>query len=132
MCVSSKALGAHYLRMTSALKDSVGLWGEEYAARFLVARGFTLLARNLRTDLAEVDVLLRDMNTLVLCEVKTRTSSRAGIAGEAIDVHRIQRLRNTAELLVVNYPECSSARVDAVLVDVKDCEISLQHIRGLE
>ena len=118
--------------MVSALKDSVGKWGEEYAARFLVRQGMELLAKNLRTDVAEVDLLLTDENTLVLCEVKTRTSQRAGLAGEAIDAPRIERLRKTAEIVALDYPAFASVRVDALLIDVAADKISVTHIRGLE
>ena len=123
---------AHPSSMVSALKDVVGVWGEEYATRFLVRQGFSLIARNLRTAIAEVDVVLSEENTLVLCEVKTRTSARAGIAAEAIDVHRIARLRKTAELLLPDFPEFQKVRVDAVLIDVSATALSINHIRGLE
>ena len=118
--------------MASALKDSVGLWGEEYASRFLVKQGLIILGRNLRTLHAEVDILLADGETLIVCEVKTRTSTRAGIAGESIDTHRIDRLLKTTELLLSQFVDFSSARVDAVLIDVSDTNIQLQHVRGLQ
>ncbi len=50
----------------------LGQWGEETAARFLEARGFRILARNVRFRLGEIDLIARDGTTLVFIEVKSR------------------------------------------------------------
>jgi putative endonuclease len=45
-----------------------GAWGEELALRYLTKRGYDLIERNYRTRYGELDLILRDENTLVLVQ----------------------------------------------------------------
>lgn len=60
----------------------MGQLGEEEAARFLEKRKLTVVDRNVRSALGEIDLVARDGATLVFVEVKTRRASRAGIHAE--------------------------------------------------
>lgn len=72
----------------------LGSFGEQYAARYLtVEKGMALLDRNWRGPAGEIDLVLRDGRTLVVCEVKTRSSERFGSALEAVDEAKGRRLR---------------------------------------
>ena len=60
-----------------------GRKGEAVAARYYQQRGCLLLAHDYRTRMGEIDLILREPDgTIVLCEVKTRSSifSRPGRA----------------------------------------------------
>lgn len=114
-----------------ALKDSLGKWGERYATYILASQGFEILDLNLRTPAGEVDVLAKDDDCLVICEVKTRRGSRAGVAGEAIDTGRVERLRRIAEHMLCEFGAMRSARVDAVLIDITESAIAHLHVKGL-
>lgn len=74
----------------------LGEYGETCAARHLVDGGMVLLERNWRCELGEIDLVLRDGDTLVVCEVKTRTSSRFGSPLEAVTERKAARLRRLA------------------------------------
>ena len=50
----------------------IGRRGEWIASLFLRLRGYRILARNLRTPVAEIDLLARRGSRMVICEVKTR------------------------------------------------------------
>lgn len=50
---------------------ALGRRGEEAAVRLLLAKGYTLLARNWRVKSGELDIVARDGGTLVFVEVKT-------------------------------------------------------------
>ena len=58
-------------------KDALGAYGEQVAAAHLVAAGMTVLERNWRCPLGEIDIVARDGDALVVCEVKTRSVDRA-------------------------------------------------------
>jgi putative endonuclease len=76
-------------------KDRLGRWGEELAAAHLEGQGLQVLERNWRCAEGEIDVVATDGGTLVVCEVKTRRSTRYGTPLEAVGpskVHRLQRL----------------------------------------
>lgn len=72
---------------TSWDKDRVGQFGEAYAARWLwLEAGCRVLYRNFRAPGGgEIDIVLRDEETLVFTEVKTRTSTAWARPGAAVD-----------------------------------------------
>lgn len=118
---------------TVRAKDALGRYGEELATRHLVADGFVVLERNWRCDLGEVDILARDGDVLVVCEVKTRRDVRHGTPFEAVTerkLHRLERLglRWMAERGV----RPASLRVDVVSVlrPVTGRAV-VEHVRGL-
>src|SRR5256885_14955695 len=83
--------------MTRA-KDAVGAYGERVAVRYLVDQGMVLLDRNWRCRSGELDAILRDGDTLVFAEVKTRRSGRFGVPAEALVPAKVTRLRRLAAL----------------------------------
>jgi putative endonuclease len=98
-------------------KKSLGLRGEDVAARFLKRKGYQILARHVDLPLGELDIIAVDKRTIVFVEVKTRTSSDAGLASEAIDARKERRMTQAALVYLksnglLNY----SARFDAVAI----------------
>jgi putative endonuclease len=81
---------------SGARNRSVGGFGERVAARRLVAEGMVLVDRNWRCEAGEVDLVLRDGDVLVFCEVKTRTSAAYGHPLEAVHRAKGSRLRRLA------------------------------------
>ena len=81
-------------------KQALGAYGETLAARHLVEQGMVLLDRNWRCDAGEIDLVLRDGDVLVVCEVKTRSSTRYGTPHEAVTDIKLARLRRLAVLWV--------------------------------
>ncbi len=82
---------------TAQARQALGAYGEDVAARHLVEQGLVLLERNWRCDEGEIDLVLRDGATLVVCEVKTRTSLEAGTPHEAITDAKLARLKRLGE-----------------------------------
>lgn len=82
---------------TARARQAIGAYGEERAARHLSDLGMVVLERNWRCDEGEIDLVLRDRDVLVVCEVKTRTSLVAGSPHEAITDAKLDRLRRLGE-----------------------------------
>ena len=114
-------------------KDGVGSYGERVAARLLVDSGMTLLDRNWRCAAGELDLVARDGDTLVVCEVKTRSSDRFGSPLEAITRTKAARLRRLAVLwLAAHDVHPVEIRFDVVgVVRSARGAATVQHVRGV-
>ena len=77
-------------------RRAVGAYGERLAERHLVNQGLEVLARNWRCRDGEVDLILRDGDDVVFCEVKTRRSPTFGTPAEAIRPGKVRTLRRLA------------------------------------
>ena len=73
-----------------------GQRGEDLAAQWYVRNGYTVVARNWRCAIGEIDLLARRGATLVVCEVKTRRSDAFGVPALAVGPAKQQRLRRLA------------------------------------
>lgn len=69
-----------------------GRQGENLAADFLVSHGYTILERNYRNRIGELDIVARDGDTIVFVEVKTRKTHRYGTGFDAVDLRKQKRL----------------------------------------
>lgn len=77
-------------------KDALGKYGEDLAADYLQRAGLIIMERNYRCRLGEVDILARDENVLVVCEVKTRTTENFGSPIAAVTPIKMRRMRKVA------------------------------------
>ncbi|MEV8551002.1 YraN family protein [Streptomyces glaucescens] len=83
---------------THLARGALGRYGEELAARRLADAGMTVLERNWRSGRAgEIDIVARDGDALVVCEVKTRRAGRFQHPMAAITPVKAARLRRLAE-----------------------------------
>ena len=113
--------------------QALGAYGERVAARHLAAAGMAVLDRNWRCSEGELDLVLREGDALVACEVKTRTSLEHGSPHEAITDAKLARLlrlaQRWAEAHGVTPPE---VRVDLVaVIRPLSGPALVEHVRGL-
>lgn len=69
--------------------------GKEYenvALNYLERNGLALVDRNYRTTRGEIDLVMRENETLVFVEVRYRARSRFGGGLESIDLHKRRKL----------------------------------------
>ena len=90
---------------------------EREAEAFLKKSGLTLVARNWRCRLGEIDLIMKDGATLVFIEVRRRASVRFGGAIASIGAQKQAKLRRAIGLYLSTLPNTPSCRVDAVLFD---------------
>ncbi len=110
-----------------------GRAGESIAALFLEARGYTILARNLRVGRRELDLVAERGRLLLAVEVKWRPAGDAfGGAGEAW--RPAQRSRAAAAWLAVRatfpHGETRPWRFDLVTIEEEAHGLRLEHRRG--
>jgi putative endonuclease len=75
---------------------ALGQLGESMAAEFLIAAGYLVVDRNWRCPEGEIDIVALDGRTIVVCEVKTRSSARYGAPVEAVTPGKAARLHRLA------------------------------------
>lgn len=92
-----------------------------------------VLDRNWRCDAGEIDLVLRDGHVLVICEVKTRSSTRFGAPLEAISTQKIERLKVlAARWCQAHHVKVRETRFDLVGVLVEGTVLkSVHHSRGV-
>jgi len=92
-----------------------GRRAESLAAWWLRLKGWTILARRVRTPVGEVDLVARRGRTLAFVEVKARAS--AAEAAVALDDYRLRRVAAAAEALAHRYARTGDdVRIDAMLI----------------
>lgn len=80
---------------------AVGLTAETSARDFLVKKGLKWIESNYRCKLGEIDLIMRDKDTLVFVEVKFRSSGAYGGALESITVSKQRKILKTASLYLL-------------------------------
>ncbi len=112
---------------------ALGAYGEAVAARHLVQQGLVLLDRNWRCEAGEIDLVLRDGRTLVVCEVKTRSSTTFGSPLEAVTEQKAARLRRLAARWLTEHGlRPDGVRLDLVgVLAVPGRAPELEHVRGV-
>lgn len=101
-------------------RTDVGRRGEAAVERLYVSRGYRVVARNWRCRIGELDLVVTQGATFVICEVKTRRSSRFGGGYEAVDARKRQKLRALAEMFCLQHPiGTSSIRFDVASVRLR-------------
>lgn len=119
---------------TALQKQALGRYGEAVAERHLVGQGMVTLDRNWRCDEGEIDLVLRDGDALVVCEVKTRSGLEHGSPHEAVDEQKLERLRRLAQRWLDDHEiaRAPEIRIDLVaIIHPARGAAQLDHVRGL-
>lgn len=114
-------------------RNALGAYGERVAATHLAEAGLELLDRNWRCSEGELDLVLREGDTLVVCEVKTRTGESGAAPHEAVTPAKLERLQRLAERWQVERGvRAPEVRIDLVAVHhPRRGAARVQHVRGL-
>jgi putative endonuclease len=113
-------------------RTELGRRGEDAAAAYLERLGLTIAARNWRCPFGEIDIVAMDGRRLVLCEVKTRRSERAGTAEEAVSAVKQRKIARLAEAYLAGMSEPpEGVRFDVVAIRVlSEDRALLRHYRA--
>jgi putative endonuclease len=99
---------------------ALGARGERIAAAYLTDVGLRVLDRNWRCRDGELDIVAREGDALVFCEVKTRRGTGFGHPVEAVTASKQRRLRILAQRWLATHDEhAPDLRFDVVGVLVR-------------
>jgi putative endonuclease len=105
----------------------LGRAGEEAALSWYRERGYSLVARNWRCALGELDLVLARSRELVFCEVKARRGAAFGRPFDAVTWRKQRKLANLAEAFLAS----SRVRPRSVRFDVASVVVDRGAPRGL-
>jgi putative endonuclease len=97
--------------MTEPLSTATkGARGEAKAAAYLESHGWTVLARNFRTRVGEIDLIVRRGADLAFVEVKAWESVPLEDLGRSVGPRKRARIVRAARLFLARRPELSAAK----------------------
>lgn len=111
-----------------ARHNQLGKSGEEYAADYLVSRGYVIRDVNWRSGKFELDVVAFHDNLLVIAEVKTRSSEEYEYPEDAVTNNKIRRIVRAAESYVRMFDLPFEVRFDVISVLGKEPPFEIKHI----
>jgi putative endonuclease len=127
--------------MPTDARRHLGATGERLAAETLTAAGLTILARNWRCPVGEIDIIAQEMAPdltigavapwLVLVEVRTRRGTAYGSALQSITPRKAAKLREVAAQYIQWAGWSGPWRIDVVAVqmDARGRLLAIEHIR---
>ncbi|MDR1758751.1 MAG: YraN family protein [Bacteroidales bacterium] len=111
-------------------KQETGKKGEQIAMDFYRKQGYRLVATNWRYGHLEVDIIVENDQTIVFCEVKTRSSSMAGSPANFVDNAKQRHLIHAADHYVQWKRVNKEVRFDIIAILLTPLGDELEHIEG--
>src|SRR6266542_6559371 len=96
-------------------RKSLGMSGEDEAAHFITTLGWKILGRNIHYHFGEIDILADSGESIVIIEVKAKTSISHGYAVEMITPTKQRVLRRLAKMVEQAYNK--PVRIDVIAID---------------
>lgn len=113
-------------------QKTLGKFGEDCAAKFLEAEGYTIIARNFRIRSAEIDIIAQIDDVIVFVEVKARSDIRHGLPSEAVNFRKQKKIIRAAGVFLQseNFSDYA-CRFDVVEVYLRgECVEEINHIEN--
>jgi putative endonuclease len=113
-------------------KQAQGRLAEDCAEAFLCRKGLNLLQRNAQYPVGELDLVMRDADTLVFVEVRQRKSDLFGGAAQSIDRRKMKKCALAAQCWLKQHAHFAQmpCRFDAVLLTGTENNWKIDWIRN--
>lgn len=98
-------------------QQSLGERAEQQAKAFLQHKGLTIESHNYRCRTGEIDLIMRDGETLVFVEVRFRRNTDYGGALTSVDTRKQQKLTRAANHYLMTSGWQGPCRFDVVGID---------------
>ena len=99
-------------------KQTFGQWGEETAAAYLEANGYTILGRNFHTAHGEIDIVASKAGVLTFIEVKTRSSHAFAYPEDSVTQRKQAHMLSAAADYLQAHPESGESwQFDVIAIE---------------
>lgn len=113
-------------------RQRLGKTGEATVAKYLKKKGYSILIKNYRCKLGEIDIIAKDGLYLVFIEVKTRSGLSYGSPAAAVNMRKQGQISRAAQCYLAEQKLFDSpARFDVIslLIDGTDLN-QIEHINN--
>jgi putative endonuclease len=108
--------------------NKLGDLGEELAVEHLVKNGYDILERNYTYQKAEVDIIAQKGDTLVVVEVKTRSTTDFGNPQDFLKPKQIKRLVMAVDAYINENDLDVEVRFDIIAIVIEGKTVDLEHL----
>ena len=110
----------------------IGQYWEQRAEHFLMQHGLQLITRNFSTPSGEIDLIMRDADSVAFIEVRYRGSTRYGGAIHSVTTAKQRKLKCCAALFVSRHTAWSHypCRFDVIAYDAPNGDVEPMWIRA--
>ena len=98
--------------------NDAGKQGEDMAAKWLLANGFSILHRNWRYGYYEIDIIAFKHPVLHIIEVKLRNHSRYSQPEDSVTKKKFRRLQKAAGQFLFLHPTYKWIQYDVVAITI--------------
>ena len=109
----------------------VGHEGEQQALHYLQAHGLTLIQKNYRCKMGEIDLIMRDGPTVVFIEVRVRLEKKHGNGAASITYHKQRKIIKTATLFLYQNPSFNNNPARFDVIDINPNQTQANHIQWI-
>ena len=105
-----------------------GKFGEDMTVKFLEIKGYEILERNFHSRWGEVDIIAKEGECIIFCEVKTRKNISFGRPAEYVTKSKKEKIIKTA--MVYLDGEEKEMRFDVSEVFIKKDDYKINYIEN--
>ncbi|MFT4698483.1 MAG: putative endonuclease [Flavobacteriaceae bacterium] len=113
-----------------AYHNELGKLGEQLATNLLLEKGYEVLERNFTFQKAEIDIIAKKGNELIIVEVKARNSDYFGDPQEFVTPSKIKLLVKAANEYVISNNLEVEVRFDIISVIKNNNVEQLEHFEN--
>ena len=111
---------------------SIGNYGESIARDFLINNGYNILDMNYRNKYGEIDIICRNNNLIIFCEVKSRYTNSFGIPMESVTYYKQRQIiKVSSYYILINKLNKYNIRYDVIeiLFNTFNQNFTINHIK---
>lgn len=111
---------------------ALGKLGEDIACDYLIRKGYTIVSRNEKNLMGEIDIIATIDDVLVFVEVKARETTDFGLPQEAVTPIKQQKIRKTATYYLKRKKllDKVACRFDCIAIIAKGNSFNIDHIEN--
>lgn len=110
--------------------NELGKKGEELAIEYLQEKGYVILEKNYRFQKAEIDIIAKKAEVLIVVEVKTRSTSYFGNPQDFISSKKVKLLVAAADNYINEKDLNVELRFDVIALIKEKRKFKIEHLEN--